>query len=136
MTGPYDDIIDLPHPISRNHPQQPMEKRAAQFSPFAALTGYDDAVEETARYTDTKQELTEESKAKINEALFALAARAGGQTQIELTYFAPDANKSGGTYRTVRAQLKKIDAFEKQLILTNGMRVPFADVAMLREADI
>jgi hypothetical protein len=135
MTGPYDDIIKLPHHVSKIHPPQPMDKRAAQFSPFAALTGYDDAVEETARYTDTKQELEEETKLAINAALHAVQSREKTHPEILLEYFVPDAQKRGGAYRTVRVSVKKVDDVQKTLTLTDGTVVPFSDVMRIPTPD-
>ena len=127
MSG-YEDIIRLPHPVSKVHPPQPMDKRAAQFSPFAALTGYDDAVEETARYTDAKQEPEEEDKARINAVLVALEKRQKEQPVVFLQYFVPDRYKKGGRYVSTDAAIKKVDAFNRLLILTNGKTIPFADI--------
>lgn len=133
MSGPYDDIIDLPHHVSRVHPPQPMDKRAAQFSPFAALTGYDDAVEETARYTDAKLELEEADKAKINAVLNALADRIRRQPTVFIQYFVPDRYKSGGTYVSKDAAVKKIDVYSRMLYLADGKVVPFDDIFALYE---
>ena len=133
MSGPYDDIIDLPHHVSRVHPPQPMDKRAAQFSPFAALTGYDDAVEETARYTDAKLELEEADKAKINAVLNALADRIRRQPTVFIQYFVPDRYKSGGTYVSKDAAVKKIDDYLQELTCSDGRIIPFDDIVSIAE---
>ena len=128
MKGPYDDIIDLPHPTSERHPRMPMVNRAAQFSPFAALTGYDAAVKETARLTDAKAELTEEEKSILDAKLQMLADGLTSQPAVEFTYFKPDQKKAGGTYLTVSGAVKKIDGFTGDIVLTDGHRIPIEDI--------
>ena len=99
MSGKYDDIIELQRPVSRKHPPMPMEERAAQFSPFAALTGYENVIQEAARLTARKLELDEDVKQEINRSLAVLAARTdppGGPVSVELTWFEPDGLKLGG----------------------------------------
>ena len=102
----YDDIIDLPHHVSERHPQMPMIDRAAQFSPFAALTGYDAAIVETARLTDEKRELSEEQKQEINRQLNALQARIKTDPTVTVVYFEADSRKAGGAYRAVTGSAK------------------------------
>ena len=97
----YDDIIGLPRPVSETHPRMPMLDRAAQFSPFAALTGYDAAITETARLTEDKRELTEEQKQIISQSLSELQGRLKTDPEVTVVYFEPDARKTGGSYRTV-----------------------------------
>ena len=121
--GKYDDIIDLPHHVSATRPHMPMIDRAAQFSPFAALSGYEDAVKETARLTDERPELTEDEKALLNNQLQRLADSIDRQPQVTLTYFQPDQKKAGGAYVTVTGRLKKIDDYESALILAGGARI-------------
>ena len=113
--GSYDDIINLPHPSSAKHPRMPMSDRAAQFSPFAALTGHGAAIEETARLTDRRIELTEEEKTVLDEKL-RLLLETGGEGMI--TYFLPDERKDGGAYVTKLGTIKKIDPLEGRVILT------------------
>ena len=124
----YDDIIDLPHHVSEKHPQMPMLDRAAQFSPFAALTGYDAAIVETARLTDQKRELTEEQKQVISKALHELQKRIRTDPVITVTFFQPDDRKSGGTYRTVTGNAKKVDEYLGMLLLTDGTAIPFDSI--------
>lgn len=126
MSGPYDDIIGLPHPTSERHPRMSMANRAAQFSPFAALTGYEDAVKETARLTDARAELTEEEKSALDAKLRLLAGPAGGE--VSLTYFQPDGRKAGGAYFTVISAVKKIDGFAREIVLADGRRIPVDDI--------
>ena len=92
----YGDIIDLPCPTSQSHPRMTMINRAAQFSPFAALTGYDDEVEEKARLTEEKHELTEDEEDYLNKAMISLREKLGERPQVTLVYFCPDEKKSGG----------------------------------------
>ena len=126
--GKYDDIIDLPHHVSSTRPQMPMIDRAAQFMPFRALTGYEDAVHETARLTDEKPELTEDEKSLLDMKLQRLADRLDSHPQVTLTWFQPDKKKSGGEYVTTTGQLKKIDDYEGVLILLGGERVIIEDI--------
>lgn len=122
--GNYDDIIDLPHPTSERHPRMPMANRAAQFSPFAALSGYDDAVKETARLTDGKIDLTEEEKSILDARLQRLTP---GENAA-ITYFQPDARKQGGAYLTASGEVKRIDGAAREIVLMDGRRIPIDDI--------
>lgn len=124
MTGPYDDIINLPHHVSDKRPQMSMQDRAAQFSPFAALTGYDSAIRETARLTDAKFELTEETMAVLNMKLQMAADSIAEQPELSFTYFKPDEKKAGGAYVTVSGTVKRVDDYERLVILQSGERIP------------
>lgn len=126
--GEYDDIIGLPHHVSSTRPHMPMLDRAAQFQPFRALTGYEDAVQETARYTDEKVELTEDEKALLDMELQRLSDDIANRPQVTLTYFRSDKRKAGGAYVTATGQLKKIDDFEGALILASGERIMIEDI--------
>ncbi|MDE7261642.1 MAG: YolD-like family protein [Oscillospiraceae bacterium] len=126
--GKYDDIINLPHHVSATRPHMPILDRAAQFMPFRALSGYEDAVQETARLTDEKVELTEDEKALLDARLQRLADEISSQPKVSLTYFQPDKKKTGGAYVCVTGQLKKIDDLEGALILLDGKRVLIEDV--------
>lgn len=125
MMGTYDDIINLPHPTSAKHPRMPMIDRAAQFSPFQALTGYGAAIQETARLTDQRVELTEEEQALLDEKL-RLMLDTG--TAGRITYFKPDGKKDGGAYITIRGTVNKLDPLERHIILTNGTIIPIDDI--------
>ena len=127
----YDDIIDLPHHVSERHPRMPMLDRAAQFSPFAALTGYDAAIIETARLTDQKRELTEEQKQVISKGLRELRERIKHDPAVTVTFFQRDGRKSGGAYRTVTGEAKKVDAYLGVLLLTDGTAIPFDSILSL-----
>lgn len=128
QTHKYDDIIHLPHHVSATRPHMSISERAAQFMPFRALTGYEDAVRETARLTDRKIELTEDEKAFLDLRLQELADELASQPQVSLTYFLPDKKKAGGAYVTVTGRLKKIDEMEGVLVLTGGERIPIEDI--------
>lgn len=119
----YDDIIHLPHHVSKTRPQMSMEDRAAQFSPFAALTGYDAAILETGRLTEDKLELGEESRAILDRKQRYLAEIIDTKPEITVTYFVPDEKKSGGAYSTVTGFLKRIDEYERVLMLTDGRKI-------------
>ncbi len=125
MSGAYDDIINLPHPTSAKHPRMPLADRAAIFSPFAALAGHGAAIEETARLTDQRIELTEEEKTLLDEKLRLLleTGRVGA-----FTYFLPDGRKDGGAYVTTVGTIKKIDPLKGQVILTDRTAIPIEDI--------
>ena len=126
--GKYDDIIDLPHYVSETHPPMSRADRAAQFSPFAALTGYDAAVRETARVTERRIELDEGVKAELNARLNCILEHLSEHPQVSLTYFVPDEKKSGGAYRTVTGTVRKLDSFAKTLTLVDGTVVPMEEM--------
>ncbi len=121
--GRYEDIIDMPHPISRNHPPMAIADRAAQFSPFAALTGYEDAVWETARLTDERRDLDEDLRVRLNEKLMLLQQKSAEQPKVSITYFVPDARKEGGSYETLEGNIKRIDTYGKVIIMQDGSRI-------------
>lgn len=132
--GKYDDIIHLPHHVSHTRAHMPMLDRAAQFMPFRALTGYEDAVRETARLTDEKIELTEDEKALLDRELQRLVDVIDSHPQVTLTYFRPDKRKAGGAYVTTAGHLKKIDDFEGILILMGGERISIEDILEIQQA--
>lgn len=121
----YDDIIDLPRPKSKHEPM-PMSDRAAQFSPFAALTGYGDAIDETARLTDHRIELSEEERAELDYKQQYLATL--DAPTVTVTYFVPDERKSGGAYVTHTGVLKRVDEVERMVVFKDGLRVPLDEV--------
>ena len=123
----YDDIIDLPRPKSAHEPM-PMGDRAAQFSPFAALTGYEDAIDETARLTDARVELGESAVEELERKLIDLAARISERPEISVTYFVPDARKEGGAYVTRTGTLKRIDELGRELVFADGARIAVGDI--------
>ena len=128
--GKYDDIINLPHHVSRTHPQMTMEERAAQFSPFAALTGYDDAVTETGRLTDQWMPLSEEETEDMNQKLRFLMDHAGEQPAVSITYFIPDQKKAGGANQTKQGTIRRIDAVNRIIEFTDREKL---DMKYIRE---
>lgn len=128
MTGPYDDLFDLPHPTSPKHPRMSIIDRAAQFSPFAALTGHEAAIRETARLTDRKVELDEDEKTVLDSKLRILADRLEERATVRITYFQADQRKVGGSYETVDGVVKKIDVFQRIVALEDGKRISIEDI--------
>ncbi|MDO5573106.1 MAG: hypothetical protein Q4G60_03910 [bacterium] len=124
----YCDIIDLPHHVSEIHPHMSVYDRAAQFAPFAALTGYEDATAETARLTDQKVEL-EEDKKEILDAKIRILQECGEQmAEVTLVYFVRDEKKAGGTYETMMDSVKRIDAYRRLIITKDGHQIPIDDM--------
>ena len=124
----YNEIMDLPHHVSNTRPQMTMSDRAAQFAPFAALTGYDDAVKETGRLTDDKIELEKSSLNELNAKIQLLRDNLVDGPEITFTYFKPDERKSGGAYLTTTGTVKKLDDYERQIVLQDGMKMPMDDI--------
>lgn len=124
----YDDIIDLPHHVSPNRRRMSNLERGAQFSPFAALTGYEAAVEEAARSTDGKKELTEEMKAIIDAKIQAISEHPDAEPQVTITYFKPDERKEGGAYVRVTGAVKELDRIGKTIVLTGNTRIPMEQI--------
>lgn len=124
----YDDIIHLPHHVSTIHPHMPVSDRAAQFSPFAALTGYDAAVKETARLTDERAELDENAKAVLDEKFRMLQEVLSRHPKITVTYFQQDEKKSGGAYVSVTEHVKKIDIYGQFLLMEDGVKIPLKEI--------
>ena len=131
----YDDIINLPHHELTTRQRMPRINRAASFAPFAALTGYDDAVRETARLTSERIELDDGTKEVLNDKLRIALDKADEQPEISITYFLPDTRKSGGAYVTVKAVIKRIDEYERLVILTDKSTIPIDDIYEI-EGDI
>ena len=121
--GKYDDIINLPHHVSKVHPQMSMVNRAAQFSPFAALSGYEDAIDETARLTDAEVELSEGSIQEINEKVRYLMEHLADHDEITIMYFIPDEKKAGGRYSSVTGEIKKVREFEQEIEMMDGTSI-------------
>lgn len=119
----YDDIINLPHHQSAERVHMSLHDRAAQFAPFAALTGHEEAIEETARLTDEKIILDETAIEKINEKLYELSQKLVEKQTVSITYFKPDELKQGGAYLTDIGSIKKIDDIEKVVIMDSGMKI-------------
>ena len=115
MNEKYKDMLRLPHPVSANHPRMSLQDRAAQFSPFAALTGYEDALKETARLTDHFVELDEDRKQEIDRQIGYLQQHMREELTVKITYFVPDTRKNGGAYNTLEGYVQKIDENSKSL---------------------
>ena len=130
--GKYQDIINLPHHVSKTHPQMPLYDRAAQFSPFAALTGYEDAIRETARLTDNWVQLSEDKKQELDEKLRQLIADRERIESVTIIYFQPDERKAGGQYVSATGTVKKVDTFGRRILLQDGTRIPLDSVYDLR----
>lgn len=134
MSGPYDDMIDLPHPTSKKHPRMSIRDRAAIFSPFAALSGHGAAIAETARLTDQRMELDEDTKAELDQKQAVLLEHIEEQPEVAVTWFQPDGRKEGGAYLTATGRLKKIDEAKRTLSLQDGTSIPLEDVVGLESA--
>lgn len=128
MKTPYDDIIRLPHHVSQNHPQMPLRDRAAQFAPFAALTGYEAALGETARLSVERRELDAQEAEELNRRLVALIARLSERPEVTIEYFVPDERKSGGAYVTITGRVRNISVAERLLVMEDGTEIPMEDV--------
>lgn len=128
----YDDIINLPHHVSRTRKPMSMENRAAQFAPFAALTGHDDAISETSRLTSSRVELSEDEQISLTKRLEYAIKR---QSSVNITYFQPDNLKEGGEYITLNGIIKKVDEYENCIILSDKRKIRLADILSL-EGDI
>ncbi len=135
MTHNYDDIINLPHHVSTKHTPMSRENRAAQFAPFAALTGYEDAVRETARLTDARIELTEEQLARVNRALNELHVHRGRGAAFEIVFFVADEKKQGGAYVTRHSTVRDIDPAREVLVLADRTEIAFADILTICRAE-
>lgn len=131
----YADIINLPHHELKTRQRMPIINRAASFSPFAALTGYDDAVKETARLTSERIELDEGAKEILNDKLRIAVDKADQEPEIKVTYFLPDKKKDGGAYITIKAVIKRIDEYERLVVFTDKSTIPIDDIYEI-EGDI
>ena len=128
MNGKYDKIMGLPHHVSKTRPQMPMSDRAAQFAPFAALTGYDAAIKETGRLTDERIELDVEALSALDMKYQLLMEALDEAPEVIITYFRPDERKAGGKYVSAVGAVKKIDDFERRITMQDGAKIPMDDV--------
>lgn len=131
MTNAYDDIINLPHHVSATRPHMTAIDRAAQFSPFAALTGHGAAIKETARLTDERVEIDEYIKNALSARLQIIADRIKENPEIEITYFQPDVKKNGGAYVTTISTAKKIDEYERVVVMTDGTAISIDEIVSI-----
>ncbi len=131
MSGPYDDIIHLPHHVSPTRPRMSLAERAAQFSPFAALTGFEGVLQETRRLTDAWAEPDEDVKAELDRKLQRLSDRLAQGPEASFTYFVPDEKKAGGTYVTASGPVRKIDVFARRVVLRDGTEIPIDRIVQI-----
>ena len=124
MNNRYNEIINLPHHVSTTRPQMPMSDRAAQFAPFAALTGYDSAIKETGRLTDERIELDEEALTALDRKYQLLMDTLDDAPEVTIIYFQPDERKAGGQYVSATGTVKKVDTFGRRILLQDGTRIP------------
>ena len=124
----YKDIINLPHHASKTRKPMSLYNRAAQFAPLAALTGYDDAIKETARLTEERIELSDELKNMLNQKIKLIIENIKLQPEVAITYYVPDNKKSGGVYKTISGNVKRIDEVEKCIIFTNKLKIKVSDM--------
>lgn len=127
----YDDMLNLPHHVSGKHPRMSVGDRAAQFSPFAALTGFEAVIQETVRRTERKMELDDYQKAELDEKLRIVKERVKSHPEIAVVYFVPDEQKEGGAYVTARGKIKKIDEYEHVLVMEDGTVIPVGELREL-----
>ena len=123
----YSDIINLSRPVSKR-PRMSLEQRSAQFAPFAALTGYEGQVKETARLTDKRIELNEELKEILDLKIQLIQEKIKEQPDVTITYFIPDEKKQGGKYKTVTNSVKKIDTYKNEIILIDGTTIAIDEI--------
>ena len=128
MNRKYNEIMGLPHHVSKTRPQMPMSDRAAQFAPFAALTGYDAAIKETGRLTVERIELDVEALSALDMKYQLLMEALDEAPEVTITYFQPDERKAGGKYVSAVGAVKKIDDFERRITMQDGTRIPMDDV--------
>ncbi len=131
MNSPYADIIHLPHHVSQNHPQMPMHDRAAQFAPFAALTGYDDSIAEAGRLTTERRELSEQEQNELNRRFDFLINRLKGSSEVDIVHFVPDVRKPGGEYQTTTGSIKNISLPERIITLDTGVIIHLDDISYI-----
>ena len=132
MNNRYNEIINLPHHVSKTRPQMPLSDRAAQFAPFAALTGYDSAIKETGRLTDERIELDEEALTALDRKYQLLMDTLDDAPEVTIIYFQPDERKAGGQYVSATGTVKKVDTFGRRILLQDGTRIPLDSVYDLR----
>lgn len=133
MSGKYDDMLDLPHHTSPRHPRMSLRDRAAQFAPFSALTGYDDVIDETARLTDGRIELSEDARALLDVKQRLLQRWIGERPRITVVHFVADQRKNGGAYRSFTGNLLRIDETEREMVFADGTRIKTNDVIEIIE---
>ena len=121
--GNYDDIINLPHYEPKHHPRMSMWNRAAQFAPFAALTGYDAAIQESGRLTDEWIDLGDSGNEELNRKMELLLSKISEHPHVTIDYFVPDEHKEGGSYQSYTGHVKCIDEYEHTIVMTDGKEI-------------
>lgn len=124
----YDDILNLPHPVSMKHPPMSMMNRAAQFAPFSALTGYESAIKEAKRLTDRKIELDENEKSVLDQKLQIIIEEKDPEKEVQIIYFKKDVVKEGGKYLTEVGAIKQIDEYNKWILMKSGVKIPMEEI--------
>lgn len=132
MNNKYNDMLHMPHHVSQTHPHMSMQNRAAQFSPFAALTGFESIIKETSRQTAQRIELDESAKEVLDKKLQRLLQVLHVHPQISITFFKPDEKKDGGEYICITGTIKKIDGYGENLIMTDGTQIPIPEITSLQ----
>ena len=132
MNNKYDDMLHMPHHVSKTHPRMSMHNRAAQFSPFAALTGFESIIQETSRQTMQRIELDESAKEALDKKLQRLLQVLHVHPQISITFFKTDEKKDGGAYICITGTIKKIDGYGDNLIMTDGTQIPISEITSLQ----
>jgi len=130
-TADYSDIMNLPHHVSKTRPQMALENRAAQFSPFAALTGYDAAISETARVTEEKVELTEDCRMSLDEQLMRIMSKVSERPVVVITYFKADERKDGGSYEVVEGCIRKLNLYERMIVMEDKTEIRMDDIVAI-----
>lgn len=132
---PYEDIVNIPRHISKVHPQATMADRAARFSPFAAISGYDDMVKEAARVTEERIDITDATKELLNEKLNMIIEFLDEEPEVTITYFEPDKKKDGGAYISITGTVKRIDEYERIVLMSNDKKIRIDEIYAL-ESDL
>lgn len=127
-TNKYDDLLDLPHPVSKKHKPMSMRNRAAQFLPFAALNGYEEAIEETARLTEEWTETGESEREEMDRRMNYLEKKIGDMPEVEITFFEPDQKKKGGHYLRIQGRVKKLRIDTRELVMEEGKVIPMGNI--------
>lgn len=128
----YDDIINTEYPFKLKHPRMSIHNRSSQFAPFAALNGHSESIKETARITDSKIELSENDKERINNQLCDINEHIKEKPLVEVTYFIKDSKKEGGKYKNFKAKIRTIDLVNQILILVNKEKIPINDIIKIK----
>lgn len=132
---PYEDIVNLPRHISKVHPQATMADRAARFSPFAAISGYEDMVKEVARVTEERIDITDATKELLNEKMNMIIEFLDEQPEVTITYFEPDKKKDGGAYVSITGTVKRIDEYERIVLMSNDKKIRIDEIYAI-ESDL